>query len=556
MITRAIALLGVVMSVAWAACTANAATCVPAGRPRIAEVFYDAIGDDSGQEFVELFHTGATPASLAGVRLEVGDGSGPGRWTLRWTGTARDSIPAGDRFVIGGALVTPTPSVTVTLDLQNGPDAVRLVWPDGTTEVVGYGTHEFAEYACGTPAPDVASGSSLARIPDGADFGNNALDFRAATPSPGRANQPTRDAALLPGSLALEPEQPDPGQRVRLGAAVTNRGASKLTAGEVVLVGHELEPDREVERFAVPLERSLASGDTADVVVEFAAGLAGKRTLVVAATLTGDEAPENDADSLRVRVGPGPLVLSEIQFHPSHGEGEWIETRNRSSAALDPSAFRLGDRSGARGTPADGVGLVPPESLVVFVEDKAALLAHFPSLDASRVWQVRPWSALNNSDDSTHVADVVQLRESDGTLVHRVPYSATGVPAGVPIEDRDGWWPSRAEDGTPLSPPRVPPKLAGRFEVTPHRITPSTTPLRFAWSLPWSTAFVAIELYDLAGRRLGIALPESRAPGQGERTWTMDPPTPGLYLLVLRARATSGGETLTSVQPFRVAGAS
>jgi hypothetical protein len=250
--------------------------------------------------------------------------------------------------------------------------------------------------------------------------------------------------------------------------------------------------------------------------------------------------------------------VTEIQFHPSHDEGEWIEARNRSGAALDPAAFRIGDRAGARGTPAGGVGLIAPESLLVFADDPAVLLARYPTLDPGRVWQVRPWSALNNSDDTTGVADVVIVREGDGTLSHRIAYSAAGVPAGVPIEQRgeSGWWPSLLPDGTPLGPPRAPPALARRFEVSPRRLGPGTAPLRFAWALPWTTAMVAIELYDLAGRRLGIVMPETRAPGQGERSWTMDPPRPGLYLLVLRARAEHGGDTVTAVQALRIVGES
>ena len=186
--------------------------CSPADRPIVAEVFYDATGDDTGREFVELFNPAEAPRSLAGLRLEAGDGAGPGRWTLRWTGGATDSIAAAGRFVIGGALVTPLPSVVAGLDLQNGPAAVRLVWPDGVAEVVGYGALAHAEYACGTPAVDAPSGQSLARVPDRSNLGANALDFRAWPPSPGRANLAERDAELIPGSLALTPEQPEPGR--------------------------------------------------------------------------------------------------------------------------------------------------------------------------------------------------------------------------------------------------------------------------------------------------------------------------------------------------------
>ena len=62
--------------------------CSSMDRPIVAEVFYDATGDDTGREFVELLNPAEAPRSLAGLRLESGDGASPGRWTLRWTGSA------------------------------------------------------------------------------------------------------------------------------------------------------------------------------------------------------------------------------------------------------------------------------------------------------------------------------------------------------------------------------------------------------------------------------------------------------------------------------------
>lgn len=167
------------------------ALCAPPLHPLIAEVCYDAIGDDTGYEFVELFNPSPLPFPLAGARLEAGDGAGADRWTVRWTGASTDTIGAGARFVIGGIHVRPPANSLVQLDLQNGPDAVRMTWPDGTSEVVGYGALVWPEYLCGAPAPDVPSGLSLARTPDDADHGSNAADFVAATPLPGRT-QPAR----------------------------------------------------------------------------------------------------------------------------------------------------------------------------------------------------------------------------------------------------------------------------------------------------------------------------------------------------------------------------
>lgn len=281
---------------------------------------------------------------------------------------------------------------------------------------------------------------------------------------------------------------------------------------------------------------------------------AGKRTLRARVALAGDERAENDADSLSVRVGPGPLALTEIQFHPSAGEGEWVEVWNGSGAPLALTDFTLSDRGTARGVPGGGEGALEPESLAVLCQDRAALLARYAGLDPRRLWQVIPWSALNNSDDSSGVADVVTLREADGTPCARVAYSAAGVPAGVPLEWRDGgWWPALDPAGTPLSPSRVPPALAGAFELSPRRVPPGAA-VRLAWSLPWPRARVAAEVFDLAGRRVAWALSEAASPARGEREWRPAGLRPGLYLVVLRARAESGGVTLTATRPLRLEG--
>ena len=553
LLAAAVALAGV--GAAWAVPASAGATaaCAPAQHPLIAEVLYDAVGDDTGWEFVELYNPFDRALPLAGMRLEAGDGSGPGRWTLRWTGNAVDSVAAGGRFVVGGAKVQPAPRAVVTLELQNGPDALRLVWPDGAVEVVGYGALEFAEYSCGAPAVDVAPGSSLARIPDGADLGSNAADFRAAAPSPGRANQSQRDLAVMAGSLALTPEQPDPGAAARLTGRIENRGATAVTAGEAMLVATAVSTAGDVPLFARAVGATLAPGDTC-AFDEPLALAAGKWRLRMAVALPLDESPANDADSLLVRVGPGPLESTEIQFHPAAGEGEWVEVRNRSDAPLDLAGFTISDRGATRGTPAGGEGVLEPESLAVLAQDRTALLRAFPGLDSSRVWRAGPWPSLNNSNDSTGFADAVVLRERDGTPCQRVDYSAAGIPAGVPLEWRDGgWWPDSDPAGTPLRSPHARAPLARRFECAPRRLREGGA-ATLAWDLPWSRARVTLELYDLAGRRVARPLEEFLAPARGERTWSAGAVAPGLYVTLARARPDGSGDWIVERGALRVEG--
>ena len=523
--------------------------CAPAAHPWLNEIYYDAPGDDTGQEFVELLNASDVAWSLEGLRVEAGDGAAPGRWTLKWTGRSGDSVAAHGRFVLGGPKVVPVVDRAVTLDLQNGPDAVRLVWPDAAVEVVGWGALESPEYHCGEPAVDVPSGLSLARVPETAATGSNAGDFRPAEPSPGAANVRDRDAALVRHALALSPEQPASAGEATVTLLLTNSGAAAW---------HEREARLQLagDLLLTPIEQAapaLAAGETVLVQVPLAALREGRATLAARVVLAGDQASANDVDTLRVRVGRGPLEVSEIQFHPAAAEGEWVEVRNRTLAPLALEQFRMGDRGGASGRVEAGPGLWP-DSLAVLAQDPTALLVAYPTLDPTRVRRVTPWAALNNSDDATGVADQVVLAEADGVPVERVSYSASGIAPGVTLErEGDAWRPAAHTGGTPMTPPRARDAVPGGFRVEPRRMRIGNDTVRFAWELPWESARVTLELYDLDGRRTRRLAGPVVSGSHGERPVTLGAVVPGLYLAVLRAESESG--SLTRVTALRIDGA-
>jgi hypothetical protein len=526
-----------------------AVACASAAHPSVTEVYYDAPGDDTGQEFVELWNDSDSTCFLTGLRLQAGDGAGPGRWTTRWTGGPADAVKPHARFVIGGSAVSPRPDVVVTLDLQNGPDGLRLLWPDGAAEVVGWGALELPEYFCGAPAPDVPGGQSLARIPDRAATGSNAGDFKPAEPSPGYANQRSVDAALLRHLTTLEPEQPVPGGTATLKLALANVGATAWGADDAALeVAGEL--------LAAPVSvnaPAVAPGETTIVSIALSALREGRGAFAASVRLVGDEASANDRDTLLARVGAGSLEITEIQFHPAAAEGEWVEVRNLTHEPLELERFKLGDHAGAGGGIEAGAPLAA-ESLAVLAQDPTALRMAFPALDAARVRRVSPWAALNNSDDETGLADQVVVAETDGVPVERVSYSASGIATGITLErSGDTWRPSPVAGGTPLAPPRPVAPVAGGFRADPRRLHPDGDTVNFAWELPWGAAKVTLELYDMEGHRQRRLAGPVDSGAHGERPVTLDALQPGLYLAVLRAESADG--TFTRVTPLRVDGA-
>jgi hypothetical protein len=526
--------------------------CGAPDRPLVAEVLYDASGDDTEREFVELFNPGPVTIALDGVRLEAGDGAGDDRWTTRWTGGAGDSIGPGRRFVVGGVDVLPAPDALATLALQNGPDAVRIVWPDGVLEVVGWGGHAFAGYACGESALDAPSGYSLARLPDDGRAGSNALDFVPALPSPGRANRTLRDVALEAGSLAASPERPDPARPLLLRGVAWNLGLEDAAPGALAIEAGVADAPIEA---SVVVQRPIAAGESLHVEIALPGLSPGRHRLVARVRLEGDEVSGNDRDSLEIRVGPGPLEITELQFHPEHGEGEWVEVVNRSGTPLDPAAFVLSDRGGHPGTPQAGSGELPAESLAVFVQYRAEFLARFPAATASRVWEVRPWSSLNNANGADGFADAVVLREAGGVLSDRVDYSSAGVPPGVPLERRHGgWWPSLRGEGTPLAFPISQAPLGGSFRLAPRRLAAGAGVATLSWDLPWPRAIASLEVYDMAGRLVARPWGAIEVPARGERAWSASALPPGVYVVVFVAAAPDRSDRRIATEALRVVG--
>jgi len=158
-------------------------------REQINEVYYDSPGGDV-HTFTEL--KGDPGTKLDGYNL-IGVNGADGS-TYRTISLAGHTIPSDGYFVIAQDDGVENYDMIANVDWQNGPDNVILTSPLGdTVDALGYGPTDTSGWHFvgeAIPAPDVSSGNSLGRYPDGTDTDTNSVDFAVfGSPTPGEANQ-------------------------------------------------------------------------------------------------------------------------------------------------------------------------------------------------------------------------------------------------------------------------------------------------------------------------------------------------------------------------------
>lgn len=526
------------------ACPSSSAS-QPRSRLVINEVLYDPEGSDTGLEFVEIMNCGREGVALSGWTLETGNGANPDDWTVEWIGSDFDYLEAGGILLIGESAVVPDPDYVTTLDLQNGPDGLRLTDGDSVVDVVGWGEPLFSEYYEGAPAEDVTSGSSLSRSPDCYDHDDNSFDFRISpVPTPGAGNSPEIDLsveAIHAGRTVFASSETVP-----LRCVVRNAGSMVVEQG-TSWVGVFVDGDS-LPASTAPIPVELSPRDTVDVTLE-CPPVAGYHVALVSVSAPNDGESGNDVAPTSFTVGaPGGLLkLSEIMFSPEEGETEWLEFKNETDGPVDAGGWLLGDDEDMHDVePAFGLE-VPSGGYLVVARDTSALEKAPGCLLAT----TEGWEALSGDD-------VVVLLDGFWTPIERVSYDdAWGGDRGVSLErvrvDVSGsepcnWGSSVAPSGStpcasnsihlPASPG------SGRLSVSPNPFTPDGDGVDdrtiISYDLPMARATVRVSIYDVRGRKRASLADHEASASRAEIIWdgldaSGSPLPSGLYVVRLEA---------------------
>ena len=491
------------------------------------EVLYDPEGPDTGREFVEIVNVSTAPVPLSELEIEAGDGARPGTWKLVWRGSA-GTLDPGALLVVGGDSLGTRERLLA--DLQNGPDAVRLRRGTAVLDLLGYGSLSTAELYEGHPASDV-SGESLARHPDGSDSDDNARDFIASRPSPGRWNEPRHDLAV--GLDEPDPTRAWPGRRIAARLVIRNPGRELALVGNGRLSATLREASVEssaTRPLAVTVPDALSPGDSA--VSELAwVGSAGLFRIEVALS-SEDEDPTNDQADAWVRIGAGAVLVNEIQFAPEVGADEWVELWNRDGLAHDLAGWTLEDASGRRSRLV-ARDAIPPGGYAIASGDTTRGIESI--VPGTRRVAVTPWNTLNNTDGDDGFADRLVLRDANGVVHDAVLYSAAwsrerGRSLERLVADPDVrglLWaackaPERATPGRSNS-AFAPPARGSRLDLAPNPFSPDGDGLEellvAAIEVPVGYDGFRARIFDLEGRQRATLAADRLGPGPRRLSW-------------------------------------
>ena len=565
----------------WAVLSLACAGCISCatgarGELLLNEVLYDPSGADDGQEFVEIWNPDSTAASLEGVALEAGDGANPGSWTVLWRGAPGSVAPPRGPFLVeGGALLDA---------LQNGPDAVRLLRNGAVLDLMGYGELESASLYEGAPAPDAASGQSLARVRDGVDTGVNRDDWAAeGEPTPGAANHPDRRLRISRAGAEVAPEVSWPGETVELRGSVRNSGRLPIGEGEWTAVAELGDGVGVWAPAASAPGRALLPAESVSVAMSFQAptsGLHAARFLIRDSDSLGAapvRTPIADTASVSLRVVAGPVVVNEIAFRDA-GAGEWIEVWFRDEVD-DVGAFAIADAV-SQPRPIDR-GAVPRSaakgSLLVVAKDPALVRAAFALAESAVVGVTGGWPSFNDTGSAGSPADRVRLLDANGAPCDAVPYRAESSARGGSLErlsvdlpsDAAGTWAESVDPGkgTPghENSMRAPSSMAaarGPLLVAGARVLRRRGGVAVPVVLRATAAArgrrLTVRVHDLLGRPLRTLVDGQRFLGDGAFLWDgrddrgAAVPT-GLYVIRAEALPEDGESARASSVPLAVA---
>ncbi|MDY0152259.1 MAG: lamin tail domain-containing protein, partial [Candidatus Cloacimonas sp.] len=476
----------------------------------INEFCYNPDGNDLGFEWIELYNNGSVNEQLQDAKILSGGAS----FTLQYTLPAFMLRPG--RFLLIGGTNVPNSQFTYNFTFQNGgteTDGIHFESADGSyTDTVLYDSPNtnLLPDDSGNPgisfAPTTGAGCSLARITDGFDTNDCAVDFAFEwDETPGTANHARCDYAIGEVQLSYETGIAD------ITVWLKNNSLFSPAVNAIFTI-------TQMQQLYYAEIPPLAPQDSVSVQAIFACTEA---PLYLELQLEDDNLVSNN--SLVVSPVGGlttGVMFSEFLADPESGNQEWIELSSFDCIPCKEGVSIM-DASGnsTNFTWSGGVGLF------VVCRDKAALLARYPDCPATSIIEASSWTYLNNDGDS-----LVLL--SAGVVMDSIAYTGAEIVKGISRErysPEDSWllfWRNCTAEtgGTPgqdnsKPPPIELPDLGSiRLDGSPCKAIAGES-ISIAYLLPAMANRISCKVFDLRGSKIRILADNTLCSDRGIFTW-------------------------------------
>ncbi len=501
----------------------------------INEVLYDAVGVDTGYEWIELYNNGTQSINLEGAQIQKAGSSFSTVFTFPYF------ILRPGRYVVVGEQNVPQAMFITSLAFQNGggaTDGIRYVSPDLLyTDTMLYDSPNINQLMddngdIGSSFAKLASpGSSLARIMDGFDTNICAQDFVAeANPTPGNANNAYCDFGIEDVELTVDEDS------ILLSVTIKNYGIITPLSGLELQVLADGTLLKQLEIDPVP------AGDTSEIFISIFRGEVASSSILINLSYSHDPIQDNNSFYINLDPvhAPKPL-LSEIMYNPETGKQEWIELYLETGYS-GRNQYEIRDLAGNRFF----FELAPSANgFLVLCNSADALLLQYPQCLGSSVVEVSGWAILNNDVERLY------LLQND-VVIDSVHYVGNSSFKGISLErvSYSGQLWRHSTDPSGATPGRVnsanntdPPIFGGSFYIENTPFSPkSGEKLRLYYQDFDPVTKLSLTIFDLRGRKIRTLADNVSINDEGCIEWdgkmTNSKLAPrGLYILLWESRS-------------------
>ncbi len=368
---------------------------------KINEILYDPAGTDTGNEWIELYNDDSTIINLENWKIEKA-----GTY-FSVCFTFPDISIASGKFLLVGESNIANADLTAPLAFQNAgtaTDGVRIISADGDTiDTILYDSPNSNNLPgdANQPgiyfAPDVPSGYSLMRYPDGFDTDNCENDFfECANPTPGEPNFLAQDLEVV--SISIFPQHPDTLDDVYFSFEIKNNSPFQIPPDSCrykIFVNDTLF-------FENVINDTINADETVSIETSLGIFTNGLYKIAVQIFFSGDIQTNNNSISSSFLVGRTPIIISEIMFAPTPPNVEWIEIYNRSEKDFSLKNWHVRD-SGINWNTISSDKILAANSFAVVSNDTISVKNYYNN--NMLFFQTYSWSNLNNDEDEVIFAD-------------------------------------------------------------------------------------------------------------------------------------------------------